>query len=84
LVIVSRYLRRIGIPAMLANRFFFLRKSSKGTKLISIFHMFFIYRLEKDKPQRIILGLDTMVMDNNDADKRELEIGFIIGGRMYV
>jgi hypothetical protein len=134
LVIVSRYLRRIGIPAMLANRFSFLRKSSKGTKLVSVFHqlicffingedfhlsmfdklkadtgysgiieiptkemlsshsvkrffrgfniskslqfrkilhMLFIYRLKKDKPQRIILGLDTMVMDNNDADKRE-------------
>ncbi len=34
-------------------------------------HMLFIYRLKKENPERILLGLDTMVMDNNDTQKRE-------------
>ncbi len=134
LALISRYVRIAGIPTLLSNKFSFLRKSSKGTKLISIFHqlicffvngedfhlsffdhlkedsgysgvieiprkemlsshsvkrfftsftisyalqfrkilyMLFIYRLKKEKPERIFLGLDTMVMDNNDALKRE-------------
>jgi len=134
LTLVSRYVRAAGIPTLLSNKFSFIRKSSKGTKLVMIFHqlicffingenfhlsffdqlkedsgysgvieiprkemlsshsvkrffksftipyalqfrkimhMLFIYRLKKEKPERILLGLDTMVMDNNDAQKRE-------------
>jgi hypothetical protein len=31
----------------------------------------FIWRLTIEKPERIILGVDTMVLDNNEAKKRE-------------
>ena len=131
---ISRYLRAIEIPELLGKKFSYLRKSSKGTKLSSIFHqilcyfingddfhlthfdqlksnsgytgvieipeeqmisshsakrffgsftipqalqlrkilhMLFIWQLKKQKPEKIIIGLDTMVMDNNDALKRE-------------
>ncbi|GBD89882.1 hypothetical protein BMS3Abin04_00595 [bacterium BMS3Abin04] len=34
-------------------------------------HKLFIYRLQIEKPKVIVLGVDTMVMDNNDAKKRE-------------
>jgi len=36
-----------------------------------ILHKLFIWRLRIEKPEVIILGVDTMVMDNNDAKKRE-------------
>ena len=34
-------------------------------------HQLFIWRLQIEKPKIIILGIDTMVMDNNDAEQRE-------------
>jgi len=34
-------------------------------------HKLFLWRLRIEKPEVIILGVDTMVMDNNDAKKRE-------------
>lgn len=36
-----------------------------------ILHRLFIWRLQIEKPTIIILAIDTMVMDNNDAQKRE-------------
>jgi hypothetical protein len=36
-----------------------------------ILHKLFLWRLQIEKPEIIILGVDTMVMDNNDAQKRE-------------
>lgn len=36
-----------------------------------ILHKLFLWRLRIEKPAIIILGVDTMVMDNNDAQKRE-------------
>jgi len=36
-----------------------------------ILHKLFLWRLRIEKPSVIILGVDTMVMDNNDAKKRE-------------
>ena len=36
-----------------------------------ILHKLFLWRLQIEKPTVIILGVDTMVMDNNDAQKRE-------------
>lgn len=36
-----------------------------------ILHKLFIWRLRIEKPEIIILGVDTMVMDNNDAKKRQ-------------
>jgi len=134
LTFISGYLRATKIPELLEKKFSYLRKSSKGTKLSSVFHqilcyfingddfhlthfdqlksdpgyagvieipekqmisshsgkrffgsftipqalqlrkilhMMFIWQLKKRKPEKIILGLDTMVMDNNDALKRE-------------
>ena len=36
-----------------------------------LLHMLFIWRLKLQRPMRVIIGIDTMVMDNNDAEKRE-------------
>jgi hypothetical protein len=36
-----------------------------------ILHQLFIWRLRIEKPNVIILGIDTMVLDNDDAKKRE-------------
>jgi len=36
-----------------------------------ILHKLFLWRLQIEKPTVIILGVDTMVMDNNDAQTRE-------------
>ena len=38
LTLVSRFVRAAGIPTLLSNKFSFIRKSSKGTKLVSTFH----------------------------------------------
>ena len=134
LALISKYLKSIGIEKLLAKVFSFLKKSSKGTPLVSIFHQLlcfffdgtslrlirfdqlkrddgyaasietpdwqmlsshavkrffqnvsivrvwlfrtvlrrlFVWRLSVEKPERIILGIDTMVMDNDEAKKRE-------------
>ena len=134
LTLISKYLQAIGITAFLADRFPFLKKSSKGTPLVSIFHQLlcfffdgtslrltrfdhlkqdegyaagietpqeqmlsshavkrflqhvsivrvwlfrrvlrrlFVWRLSLEQPDRILLGIDTMVMDNDEANKRE-------------
>lgn len=54
---VKRFLKSFTIPRALQFR--------------KILHMLFIWRLKKQKPEKIILGLDTMVMDNDDALMRE-------------
>ena len=36
-----------------------------------VLHELFIWRLKMEKPEIIILGIDTMVMDNDSAEKRE-------------
>ena len=36
-----------------------------------ILHELFLWKLKFSKPEIILLGIDTMVMDNNDAKKRE-------------
>jgi hypothetical protein len=36
-----------------------------------VLHKLFLWRLHIVQPAAIVLGLDTMVMDNNEADKRE-------------
>lgn len=33
--------------------------------------MLFNWRLKLEQPKRVIIGIDTMVLDNNDAEKRE-------------
>jgi len=134
LTIITRYLQSIGIVKLLAQGFSFLKRSSKGTSLLSIFHQLicfyfdgtsfrlvrfdqlkedsgyaasietsqkdmlsshavkrffksisivrvwlfrkvlhrlFLWRLSIEKPELIKLGIDTMVMDNDDALKRE-------------
>ena len=38
LALISKYLKAIGIEKILAGVFSFLKKSSKGTSLVSIFH----------------------------------------------
>jgi len=131
---VSRYLDAVGITGILAQRFSFLKKNTKGTALRSIFHQIvcyffdgtdlhmsrfdhlkqdtgyagvieteaeemisshtakrffrsisnvrvwlfrkilkqlFLWRLSIEKPEIIKIGIDTMVLDNNDAKVRE-------------
>lgn len=51
---------------------FFSKLSILPNKLYRrILHELFIWRLTIEKPRVIILGIDTMVMDNDDAKKRE-------------
>ena len=54
-----------------AKRFFGSFTIPQALQLRKILHMLFIWQLKKQKPEKIIIGLDTMVMDNNDALKRE-------------
>lgn len=134
LLLLSRYIQAIGITSILSDRFSFLKKSSKGTPLWSIFHQLllffidgtdlhmryldqlkkdpsyagtietqeekllsshsakrffrsishvrvwlfrkilqqmFIWRLNIEKPEIIKIGLDTMVLDNDDSKMKE-------------
>jgi len=134
LALISKYLKAVGIEKILSGMFPFLKKSAKGTPLVSIFHQLlcfffdgtslrlvrfdqlkrddgyaasietvqdqllsshavkrffqnisivrvwlfrkvlrrlFVWRLSVEQPDRIILGIDTMVMDNDEAKKRE-------------
>ncbi len=134
LSLISRYLTECGITRILSTRFSFLKKNSKGTPLLSLFHQIlcflfdgtdfhltrfdqlkkdpgyagvietqekhlisshsakrffnsfsmvrvwlfrkvlkqlFLWRLKIENPDLIKIGIDTMVMDNNDADHRE-------------
>jgi hypothetical protein len=51
----------------------FFVKTSVIPSLIfnTILHELFVWRLRISKPQIIELGIDTMVMDNDDSKKRE-------------
>ncbi|MEJ2628132.1 MAG: IS1380 family transposase [bacterium] len=134
LSLISKYITSTRISTILSDVFSFLRKSSKGTRLSSLFHQLicfffdgtnhhlthfdnlvkdkgyaasietplyqmasshamkrffqafsvvrvwlfrkiiqrlFLWRLSIEKPEVIIIGLDTMVMDNDEAKKRE-------------
>jgi len=134
LALISKYLKAVGIEEILAEVFSFLKRSSKGAPLVSIFHQLmcfffdgtslrlvrfdqlkrddgyaasietpqermlsshavkrflqnisivrvwlfrkilhrlFVWRLSVEQPDVIILGIDTMVMDNDEANKRE-------------
>ena len=134
LALISKYLKAIGIEKVLGGLFSFLKKSSKGTSLGSIFHQLlcfffdgtsfrlvrfdqlnrddgyaasietpedqmlsshavkrflqnvsvvrvwlfrkvlrqlFVWRLSVEQPGLITLGIDTMVLDNDEAKKRE-------------
>ena len=134
LALISKYLKAIDIEKILTGLFSFLKKSSKGTPLQSIFHQLlcfffdgtsmslvrfdqlkkddgyaasietseaqmlsshavkrffqnvsivrvwlfrkvlhrlFVWRLSVEQPELITLGIDTMVMDNDEAKKRE-------------
>lgn len=51
---------------------FFIKVSIVPSLIFNkILNELFIWRLSKTKPKIIILGIDTMVMDNDDAKKRE-------------
>jgi hypothetical protein len=51
---------------------FFLKISFINNLIFNtIIHGLFIWRLNKTKPKIIFLGIDTMVLDNDDAKKRE-------------
>lgn len=53
------------------KRFFKAVKETMLKKLQNVLLEIFIWRLKLSNPKEIILGTDTMVLDNNDAKKRE-------------
>ena len=53
------------------KRFFIKFISIKDGIFNKILHELFIWRLLIENPKIIILGIDTMVMDNDDSKKRE-------------
>ena len=64
-----------GVVGMLsshsAKRFFKSFSPVRLWQFRKLLQDLFIWRLVKEKPDIIILGIDTMVMDNNDAKIRE-------------
>jgi hypothetical protein len=54
-----------------AKRFFYKFEKREREKLSELLRALFIWRLQVESPEIIILNIDTMVMDNNDAKKRE-------------
>ena len=54
-----------------AKRFFYKFTKKEREKLSELLRALFIWRLQVESPEIIILNIDTMVMDNNDAKKRE-------------
>ncbi|MDA3942486.1 MAG: IS1380 family transposase [Bacteroidetes bacterium] len=53
------------------KRYFSKLSIVKDQIFINILHQLFLWRLQIEKPQIIELGIDTMVLDNDDAHKRE-------------
>jgi hypothetical protein len=53
------------------NRFFYAFSFVQVWLFRRLLQRLFLWRLSVEKPELIILGLDTMVMDNDDAKKRE-------------
>ena len=53
------------------KRFFRKFNGQKWHQLRPILHELFLCRLTREKPSEVILDLDTMVLNNNDAHKRE-------------
>ena len=53
------------------KRFFGSFSIPQAIQFRKTLHLLFIWQLEKQNPEKIIIGLDTMVMDNDDALKRE-------------
>jgi hypothetical protein len=53
------------------KRFFAKLSAIGNNKYNKILNELFIWRLNISKPKIIVLGIDTMVMDNDDAKKRE-------------
>ncbi len=59
------------ISTSAATRFFKKFRGNTHASYRSIINELFIWRLKQEKPPVITLHLDTMVLDNNDAKKRE-------------
>ncbi len=53
LIIISRYIRSLGVPAILAEKFSFIKRSSKGTSLISLFHQLICFFINGEGPSSI-------------------------------
>lgn len=60
-----------GASSHAIKRFFAKFTDAKDLIFNKIIHELFVWRLKITKPQIITLGIDTMVMDNDDAHKRE-------------
>ena len=75
LALFARYLDRIGLAWFTDRRLGPLRKNKKvasaGECLRRLLQEIFIWRLLLDKPEIVILDLDVMVLDNDDAARRE-------------
>lgn len=59
------------ISTAAAKRFFRKFRGTTHMSYRSILNNLFIWRLKQEKPSEIVLHLDTMVLDNNDAKHRE-------------
>jgi len=59
------------ISSHTAKRFFRSISDVRGWLFRKILKQLFLWRLSIEKPEIIKIGIDTMVLDNNDADVRE-------------
>lgn len=59
------------ISSATVKRFFGKFNGTRFASLRSVLNDLFVWRLNEEKPASIVLHLDTMILDNNDAKKRE-------------
>lgn len=59
------------ISSHTAKRFFSCFSIVRVWLFRKVLKSLFLWRLEKEQPSLIKIGIDTMVLDNNDADQRE-------------
>ncbi|MDP7453379.1 MAG: hypothetical protein QGE95_14050, partial [Arenicellales bacterium] len=91
LALISKYLKAIGIEKILAGVFSFLKKSSKGTSLVSIFHQLMCFffdgtsmrlvrfdQLKRDDGYAASIETSKDQMLSSHAVKRFLQKGSIV------
>ena len=63
--------RNDAVSSHAMKRFFSSEEAWMLPKLQKVMLKLFIWKLKQDKPEKIVLGADTMVLDNNDVERRE-------------
>ncbi len=65
------------VSSHMVKRFFAKFRGMKHRIYRKVLHRLFVWRLWIEKPSLIVLDLDTMLMDNDDAKKREgVDVGY--------